>query len=274
MSSVAAGLLAGLQATGSTAGVVRVPARNPPRPQTNPPTRISPTRWRIIAEGPTMGPEHGAGRDSGRASASGGHRQASASTAGNPARSRWGTIKIRDIRLGLLRTRGITVTRRPTGGAVYHDSWGDVSLFPSSSRPTRCPGPMMECYELLCNPFSRPSGGWVSTTRASPTRTPAVYEPAMLPSGVASGPRRRRTGRPEGLRQRRTASATPSSSTVRSRSRRTPSATAPVSQERPATLTSGRTVPNPRRTSTTASWDDGYADIDRTRSRRRLIPRR
>jgi lipoate-protein ligase A len=73
---------------------------------------------------------------------------------------------------------GITVTRRPTGGgAIYHDSWGDVSysiVVPADE----VPGNLMDCYEMLCEPvlaaFERlgVDAGFADEER------PAVYQPA------------------------------------------------------------------------------------------------
>ncbi|WP_254273484.1 lipoate--protein ligase family protein [Haloarcula marina] len=48
---------------------------------------------------------------------------------------------------------GIGVTRRPTGGgAIYHDSYADLSygiVAPAGA----VPGNLMECYELFCEPI-------------------------------------------------------------------------------------------------------------------------
>ena len=47
---------------------------------------------------------------------------------------------------------GITVTRRPTGGgAIYHDSHGDIS-YSIVAPAAELPGDLMETYELLCEP--------------------------------------------------------------------------------------------------------------------------
>jgi lipoate-protein ligase A len=73
---------------------------------------------------------------------------------------------------------GITVTRRPTGGgAIYHDSWGDVSysiVVPADE----VPGDLMECYELLCEPVLSAFGRMGVDAGFADEERPAVYEPA------------------------------------------------------------------------------------------------
>jgi len=73
---------------------------------------------------------------------------------------------------------GITVTRRPTGGgAIYHDSWGDIS-YSIVAPAADLPGDLMESYELLCEPlFTALERMGVDARFADETR-PAVYEPA------------------------------------------------------------------------------------------------
>jgi lipoate-protein ligase A len=47
---------------------------------------------------------------------------------------------------------GVDVVRRPTGGgAIYHDSFGDVS-YSIIAPAAELPGDLMETYELLCEP--------------------------------------------------------------------------------------------------------------------------
>jgi lipoate-protein ligase A len=72
----------------------------------------------------------------------------------------------------------VTVTRRPTGGgAIYHDSWGDIS-YSIVAPADELPGDLMDTYELLCEPlldaFARLG---VDADFASEER-PAVYGPA------------------------------------------------------------------------------------------------
>jgi lipoate-protein ligase A len=48
---------------------------------------------------------------------------------------------------------GISVTRRPTGGgAIYHDTRGDIS-YSIVAPADELPGDLMETYELLCEPL-------------------------------------------------------------------------------------------------------------------------
>jgi lipoate-protein ligase A len=73
---------------------------------------------------------------------------------------------------------GITVTRRPTGGgAIYHDSWDDISysvVVPANA----VPGDLMDSYEILCEPlFDALEGTGVDAAFADEER-PAIYEPA------------------------------------------------------------------------------------------------
>jgi len=73
---------------------------------------------------------------------------------------------------------GITVTRRPTGGgAIYHDSWGDVSY--SVVAPAEdLPGDLMDSYEVLCEPlFDALDSLGIDAGFAGEERPP-IYEPA------------------------------------------------------------------------------------------------
>lgn len=73
---------------------------------------------------------------------------------------------------------GITVTRRPTGGgAIYHDSWGDVSysiIVPADE----VPGNLMDCYELLCEPVLSAFQRMRVDAHFADEEQPAIYEPA------------------------------------------------------------------------------------------------
>jgi len=73
---------------------------------------------------------------------------------------------------------GITVTRRPTGGgAIYHDSWGDIS-YSIVAPADELPGDLLESYELLCEPlFAALEGIGVEAGFASEERS-AIYQPA------------------------------------------------------------------------------------------------
>ena len=73
---------------------------------------------------------------------------------------------------------GITVTRRPTGGgAIYHDSRGDVSyslVVPADE----VPGDLMACYESLCEPVLATFRRLGVDAGFADEERPAVYEPA------------------------------------------------------------------------------------------------
>jgi len=73
---------------------------------------------------------------------------------------------------------GITVTRRPTGGgAIYHDSHGDISysiVVPADA----VPGDLMDCYDLLCTPILDALEGMGVDAGFVDEERPAVYEPA------------------------------------------------------------------------------------------------
>jgi len=73
---------------------------------------------------------------------------------------------------------GITVTRRPTGGgAIYHDSWGDIS-YSIVAPADELPGDLLESYELLCEPlFDALEGIGVEAGFADEER-PAIHQPA------------------------------------------------------------------------------------------------
>mgnify|MGYP000235723162 CR=1 FL=1 len=102
---------------------------------------------------------------------------------------------------------GITVTRRSTGGgAIYHDSWGDVSysiVVPADE----VPGDLMECYELLCEPvldaFSRlgVDAGFADEERSA-VYEPACYLRALHPAHDVVGPDGRKVSGNAQYRQR------------------------------------------------------------------------
>ncbi len=73
---------------------------------------------------------------------------------------------------------GIAVTRRPTGGgAIYHDSFGDIS-YSIIAPAAELPGDLMESYALLCEPlFDAFERMGVEAAYAESER-PAVHEPA------------------------------------------------------------------------------------------------
>jgi len=79
---------------------------------------------------------------------------------------------------GFCEREGVTVARRPTGGgAIYHDSWGNVSY--SVVAPAEdLPGDLMDSYEILCEPlFDALERVGIDAAFASEER-PAVYDPA------------------------------------------------------------------------------------------------
>jgi lipoate-protein ligase A len=79
---------------------------------------------------------------------------------------------------------GIDVVRRPTGGgAIYHDTHGDIS-YSIVAPADELPGNLTECYELLCEPILaalRESG--VPVDFADEERDP-IFEPACFLRGV------------------------------------------------------------------------------------------
>jgi lipoate-protein ligase A len=73
---------------------------------------------------------------------------------------------------------GVTVTRRPTGGgAIYHDSHGDIS-YSLVAPADELPGDLMESYELLCEPLFDALDGMGVDAHFADAERPAVYEPA------------------------------------------------------------------------------------------------
>jgi lipoate-protein ligase A len=59
---------------------------------------------------------------------------------------------LEDVDWAYCERKGIDVVRRPTGGgAIYHDTHGDVSYSIIAPR-NELPGSLMETYELLCEP--------------------------------------------------------------------------------------------------------------------------
>lgn len=73
---------------------------------------------------------------------------------------------------------GVTVTRRPTGGgAIYHDTFGDVSysiVVPAGALP----GDLTESYEVLCEPIIRTFRELGVDAGYAEEPAPALYEPA------------------------------------------------------------------------------------------------
>jgi lipoate-protein ligase A len=73
---------------------------------------------------------------------------------------------------------GIDVVRRPTGGgAIYHDSFGDVS-YSIVAPADELPGDVMETYALLCEPLLAALRELGVDARFAETGRPAAYEPA------------------------------------------------------------------------------------------------
>ncbi|MFB6150235.1 MAG: biotin/lipoate A/B protein ligase family protein [Haloarculaceae archaeon] len=73
---------------------------------------------------------------------------------------------------------GITVTRRPTGGgAIYHDSRGDVS-YSVVAPADELPGDLMDSYELLCEPLFDALDALGLDAGFADEERPAVYRPA------------------------------------------------------------------------------------------------
>jgi lipoate-protein ligase A len=72
----------------------------------------------------------------------------------------------------------ITVTRRPTGGgAIYHDSRGDIS-YSIVAPAAELPGDLMDSYELLCRPlFDAFERMGIAAAFADQER-PAIHRPA------------------------------------------------------------------------------------------------
>ncbi|MFC7131781.1 MULTISPECIES: lipoate--protein ligase family protein [Salinibaculum] len=73
---------------------------------------------------------------------------------------------------------GITVTRRPTGGgAIYHDSDGDIS-YSVVAPAEELPGNLMDSYELLCQPLFDAFDAMGVDAAFAESEQPAIHEPA------------------------------------------------------------------------------------------------
>lgn len=83
-----------------------------------------------------------------------------------------------DVDFDFCDRREIRVTRRPTGGgAIYHDTYGDIS-YSIIAPADDVPGDLMDAYEQLCEPlfaFFRELG---VDARFVEAEAPAIYEPA------------------------------------------------------------------------------------------------
>ena len=73
---------------------------------------------------------------------------------------------------------GIGVTRRPTGGgAIYHDSVGDIS-YGIVAPADAVPGNLMECYDLFCEPVLEAFAKMGVDADFVEAERPAIYHPA------------------------------------------------------------------------------------------------
>ncbi len=76
------------------------------------------------------------------------------------------------------RSRGVSVTRRPTGGgAIYHDRWGDISY--SIVIPAQVvSGDLLESYHTLCSPLLDAFERMGVAAEFSEDERPGVWPPA------------------------------------------------------------------------------------------------
>lgn len=73
---------------------------------------------------------------------------------------------------------GITVTRRPTGGgAIYHDTRGDIS-YSIVAPADELPGDLMETYELLCEPLFGGFDRLDIPVKFANEERPSIFDPA------------------------------------------------------------------------------------------------
>lgn len=73
---------------------------------------------------------------------------------------------------------GITVTRRPTGGgAIYHDTRGDIS-YSIVAPADELPSDLMETYELLCEPVFAGFDRLGVSVKFADEERPSLYDPA------------------------------------------------------------------------------------------------
>ncbi len=171
-------------------------------------TDLATEEWRVVAEESRDGPTNMALDEvAAETAASGGPRtvrvyrwEPSTLTLGynqDPATVDWDFCE----------REGITVTRRQTGGgAIYHDSRGDVSysvVVPADE----VPGDLLDCYELLCEPvldaFERlgVDAGFAEEERPA-TYRPACYLRALHPAHDVVGPDGRKISGNAQYRQR------------------------------------------------------------------------
>ncbi|MFB6189237.1 MAG: biotin/lipoate A/B protein ligase family protein [Halapricum sp.] len=74
--------------------------------------------------------------------------------------------------------QGITVTRRPTGGgAIYHDTHGDIS-YSIVAPADELPGDLLDSYELLCQPLMATLEDVGVPAGFADEERPAVHQPA------------------------------------------------------------------------------------------------
>jgi lipoate-protein ligase A len=74
--------------------------------------------------------------------------------------------------------KGISITRRPTGGGgIYHDSWGDLS-YSIIAPAEELPGNLMETYERLCEPIFVAFSRLGVPARFAEESLPVIYQPS------------------------------------------------------------------------------------------------
>ena len=73
---------------------------------------------------------------------------------------------------------GISVTRRPTGGgAIYHDTRGDIS-YSIVAPADELPGDLMATYEMLCEPLFDGFERLDIPVRFATEKRPSLFDPA------------------------------------------------------------------------------------------------
>lgn len=83
-----------------------------------------------------------------------------------------------DIDWAYCEREGIDVVRRPTGGgAIYHDTYGDIS-YSVIAPAEELPGDLMETYELLCEPLLSACAAMGVPANYAEESYPELYHPA------------------------------------------------------------------------------------------------
>ena len=142
-------------------------------------TRLADRDWRLVRDRPRSGPLNMALDEIAAETAADGGVRTVRVYSWEPSTLSLGYHQDPDtIDWDFCEQEGITVTRRPTGGgAIYHDSVGDIS-YSIVAPADELPGNLMDSYELLCEPLMTALDRMGVDAFFAEEERPAIHEPA------------------------------------------------------------------------------------------------